>query len=1059
MCTTTPIVSSAHQPLYDEIYKKVVDEQLDPICRFQQDYRLTFVNQPYAALYGKRLEELIGQNMMDVIPVDYRQQVIDHLSLLSPQYPTAVDENPVYLADGSLHWFHWTNRLIEYTDGTIEYQGVGRDITARKQAEEAEREQRLYAEAMRDSLAALTSSLDVDEVMTQILASAIKVIPNDACRILLFEDKDGRTTYTRGYSPEALALLNQYSIASIRLADGSLLDGKHPYLLADVHTAPNWTPPPPLAWIRSSIGVPITVAGDMIGLLIANSATPNLYKPQDLEKLKTFAHYAGLALNNAYQATRLEQLVAERTAELRAAKEQVESILNHSSHAIILVQADLRIVQHNAVFETLFHHHERDNQDNSLLHFIHPVDRVALQDGINLVMRNDRSHHLQLRAYRTANVYFDVELSISKMDDRHCVCTLHDITERTARERQLLYYASMQESVNEAVIAVDLDYRIQSWNKAAETIFGWRATEVIGRTTIEVLRTLYSDAESRETSKQILFEQGYWQGEAIQHRKDGTPRNIAASITLLRDAQQIPFGMVAISRDITEQKQTEKALKESRYFTKQIADTAPSIIYVYDLLAQKHSYINDNIANNLGYSVAEFSTMGQRILSEGMHPDDLDRFFVHRKQLLAGKDEQVFKIENRMRHKNGGWRWFLMQDTIFQRTPDGIPTHILGVATDITESKQAAENLRHQRDFLQQIIDQVPAIIMVKEQAGTFQLANSRAAHVYSTTTANMVGRTDADVNPSPTEVTFFQSKDEEVFISGQPLFVPEQAILGTYYQINKIPLKPVEGEMNRLLMVAVDISTRKQAEVTLQHALDIEKELNEHKSHFISTVSHEFRTPLTIIQTLAESLRAYRHKLTDEQIAQRLDKIFAKTQYMTEMMKDVIELARIQARRVQFQPTPCNPIALCLDAVHEFQNDLATKQPIRFTHDTILSPMNLDQHLLNQILSNLLSNAIKYSTDDKPVLLHLAYRSDTLVLTVADQGIGIPAADMKYLFEPFYRATNVVNIPGTGLGLSITKEAVDLHGGSITVESQVGVGATFTVTLPVAVSSHRESV
>ncbi len=110
---------------------------------------------------------------------------------------------------------------------------------------------------------------------------------------------------------------------------------------------------------------------------------------------------------------------------------------------------------------------------------------------------------------------------------------------------------------------------------------------------------------------------------------------------------------------------------------------------------------------------------------------------------------------------------------------------------------------------------------------------------------------------------------------------------------------------------------------------------------------------------------------------------------------------------------------------------------------------MELDKKLIRRIINNLVSNAIKYSPDDTTIVITLTYAAEMLALTVRDEGIGIPADDINHLFEPFHRAVNVGTISGTGLGLVIAKEAVELHGGSISLETQVGIGTTFTVRIP----------
>ena len=1035
----------------EERYRRIVNDQTDLICRFQPDLRLTFVNQAYSESAGKTSAELLGRSILELIPSEYQTQVIDHLAIQNSNGRAATMENPIKLADGLLHWFEWTDRAIVDAHGAIvEYQAVGRDITARRQAEAAERTQRQLAEALLYSLAALTTSLNVEQVMAQILASAATVVPSDAGSILLLEDGYYRIAYCRGFSPEVTTILQQQRFPIDTWTNTrNAFTNKSSYVVFDTQTAEEWGVFPLTAWIRSSIGVPIKRNGEVIGLLIADSTIPNYFNVADVDKLQTFAHYAGLALTNAYQAARLEQEVKARTVELQVAKDQIEAILNHSSDAILLVQPDLHIVQSNRIFALLFYNQPVAVQGQSLLDFIHPADRVMVKEGIALALTAG-INNLQVRAYRSDGSQFDVELHISLMDDNGLVCTLRDITERKAHERQLRFYASFQESVNEAVITVDLDYKIQSWNKAAEAIYGWQAPEVIGRTTFDTLHTHYLGTTSSEEIKQLLFSQGYWQGEVIQHHKDGTPRNILDSLTLLRDIQQMPLGLVAISRDITEQRQIEIALEKSRHFAARITDTAPSIIYVYDLQAQRNVYINLNLTKVMGYSVEEFRALEQAFIREVMHPEDAVRFSAHIQQLLEGQDGEVFPFEYRMRHKNGDWHWFLGQDTIFQRADDGTVSQMLGVATDITVQKRATESLRTQRDFLQQLIDNVPAFISVKGRDGRYQLVNRLSAHIFNLTVAEMVGKTDAELNPNPAEVAFVRQKDQEVLTSGRSIFIPEQTILGTYYQTNKIPLKNADGEVDRLLIVSVDITTHKRAELALENALEAEKKLNKHRSGFITTTSHEFRTPLAAILSLTETLLAYRHRLTDDQILQRLLKVREQVDHMQTLMTDVLELERIQTRRMNFTPIELDLGAFCRELMDEFQSLFSVPQRLVYRGDEHVPVVKLDKRLLRHIVTNLLANAVKYSPNESTVTLTVAYTDEQLTLQVRDEGIGIPVDDIKHLFQPFQRASNVGTISGTGLGLAITKEAVMLHSGAITVESQLGIGTTFTVQIPV---------
>jgi signal transduction histidine kinase len=150
--------------------------------------------------------------------------------------------------------------------------------------------------------------------------------------------------------------------------------------------------------------------------------------------------------------------------------------------------------------------------------------------------------------------------------------------------------------------------------------------------------------------------------------------------------------------------------------------------------------------------------------------------------------------------------------------------------------------------------------------------------------------------------------------------------------------------------------------------------------------------------------------------------------------------------------PTPLDLVKFCRDLVEELQLADTAKHVLIFNGQVECAQVSMDEHLLRHILSNLLSNAIKYSPSGSIIQFELACREGQAVFQISDQGIGIPPEDRAHLFETFHRAANVRNIAGTGLGLAIVKRSVDLHGGTIDVASQVGVGTTVTVTLPLGV-------
>ncbi len=246
------------------------------------------------------------------------------------------------------------------------------------------------------------------------------------------------------------------------------------------------------------------------------------------------------------------------------------------------------------------------------------------------------------------------------------------------------------------------------------------------------------------------------------------------------------------------------------------------------------------------------------------------------------------------------------------------------------------------------------------------------------------------------------------------------------------------------------NISARKLAEAALQDALEREKELNQLKSQFVAMTSHEFRTPLAAILVLVESLSYYRHKMTAEQVDQRLNRVKSQVGYLTEVMDDILCLARLQSRQAEFKPVIGDMDALCRTIIKEFTSRSDIRHDIRYTCNGPQRHCMIDDRLMRQVLSNLLSNAIKYSPNATELSVYLEYQPTTMVLSVQDAGIGIPDNARHHLFEPFLRADNVAGIAGTGLGLTIVKESVERHQGTIAVTSALGQGTTFTVTVPI---------
>ena len=256
-------------------------------------------------------------------------------------------------------------------------------------------------------------------------------------------------------------------------------------------------------------------------------------------------------------------------------------------------------------------------------------------------------------------------------------------------------------------------------------------------------------------------------------------------------------------------------------------------------------------------------------------------------------------------------------------------------------------------------------------------------------------------------------------------------------------------GNLIEIQGVGRDITDLKRIQESLQHALTRETELNALKSHFISTVSHEFRTPLTIMMNASDILDRYQGQLEPAKQSKYLSQIQDQIERLANMLDDVLAMNRAERGSIEFEPIELDIISLCKGIIQQIK--ITAKKPVLFdfTEDVRCQQVVADKNLLELIFNNLISNATKYSEPNGTVKINLACHTDKIIFAVQDSGMGIPQEAQDSIFDSFYRANNVGTIQGTGLGLAIVKQSVRQYGGTIDFQSKLGEGTTFIVTLP----------
>ncbi len=379
-------------------------------------------------------------------------------------------------------------------------------------------------------------------------------------------------------------------------------------------------------------------------------------------------------------------------------------------------------------------------------------------------------------------------------------------------------------------------------------------------------------------------------------------------------------------------------------------------------------------------------------------------------------------------------------------------TRVIVAHHDITDLKQAQIELAQSKRRLEAILDNVNNGILTIDGRGTILTANRAAARIFGTDIASLLHTNLSQLIDEPFEgkATFKRLNGD----AGHEL-IGRRANGETFplhLHLNELRLE--DGSVYTCIIQ--DITYRKQAEQEriererMAIALEKERELRALKNRFLSMMSHELRTPLTSIGLSYDILKKYGAVSTPEERAQALDNIRQQVDYLSEMISDVMTLTRFEADGFQINTEDCDLITYCRDIVEEFQLNYHKTHQIEFVCEEAQLIVPIDRKLLRRALTNLLTNAIKYSPNNSTVRFTLARDQDTAVITVSDQGIGIPPEDLPRLFEPFHRASNVDTIPGTGLGLPVTRQMVELHRGTIDCHSVLGQGTTFTIRLPI---------
>ncbi len=638
------------------------------------------------------------------------------------------------------------------------------------------------------------------------------------------------------------------------------------------------------------------------------------------------------------------------------------------------------------------------------------------------------------------------------------------VKERTAElQNSEQRYRALMDGASDAILLINAQGNLIEMNRRAESLFGYSRAEI----TQQHISQLYpgdAQLEINNYFNNVIMNHFSPSIESSILRKDGShlPVEITASRIDLH-GEQITQG---IFRDISDRKQTEIALQESRRFIEQIADSSPNILYLYDVQEKMNIYVNRQIFTILGYSTEAIQQIGKNLDQELIHPEDrISILPTYYQRLNLAKDGEIIETEYRMRHANQEWHWLYSRDVIFSRDDKGRVKQIIGTAENITERKR-----------LEQAQNRLIAIL--EASTDYILIADTTGATIWNNTTLKKLRCLDSHLAVMRQRVTDYHPPSAVELIEKQaiPAAIANGSWLGENILLDaqgkEIPVsqlliahKSSQGEVEFFSTIMRDMRIHKAYEQKLEQTNAELLRATHLKDEFLANMSHELRTPLNAILGITEGLQDQVFGPVNIEQIRGLQIIERSGFHLLALINDILDVAKIESGQIDLDCTPTSVALLCQSS-QAFIKQQALKKRIQLEmkFPANLPDLLVDERRIRQVLINLLNNAVKFTPFGGRITLEVKRikysppiqvadlpSPDYLQIAVIDTGIGIAPENIDRLFQPFIQIDSALNreYTGTGLGLSLVKRIVELHGGKVGLTSEVGVGSCFTIELP----------
>jgi PAS domain S-box-containing protein len=590
-----------------------------------------------------------------------------------------------------------------------------------------------------------------------------------------------------------------------------------------------------------------------------------------------------------------------------------------------------------------------------------------------------------------------------------------EIDERERAQRKERYQAELVRNVSEAIISTDPDFRIVGWNPGAESIYGWKAAEVTGRPLSSVLTESVRGKDLGEIQEGLL-DTGHWYFEERERRKDGADVEVGSSVSLLRDQEGSPSGVVVVSQDIGERRRTEREVNR-------IYDLSIDMVGMADFDGN-FTRLNPAWERTLGYSSQELMS---RPYIDFVHPEDREATLAEASKLTQGQVTIAF--ENRYRAKDGSYRWLS-----WNTTPDASSGSLYFVARDITREKETVEQLRRLSRVYQDAMD---AIVLL-DPGGRIIEMNPEAERIFGWQKAELIGKPFKTLVPPERheradELLRRCSQGEDFRALEGQRQIKAGKVIPVLLTLSR--LTDEKGDPIGTVMISKDITELKQAEAELEA--------------FVYSVSHDLRAPLRAIDGFSNILMEEHAAELSGDARHYLDLVRGNAQQMGALINDLLTFSRLG--RAQMEKQTVEP----REIVRQVLQELSAARDGRKVKIDIgdLPSCRADPKLLKLVFANLLDNALKYTRPREVARIEVGCQTEgpdpgKCAYFVQDNGVGF---DMQYadkLFGVFQRLHRAEEFEGTGVGLASVQRIIHRHGGEVWAEAEVDKGATFYFTL-----------